>query len=118
MRKIRLELDYLRKILLKIDSIDKFEPITNEELVDGDTPINKVNAYLDLLIEEELIKSDKIEYIDGSKSYSIKYITLKGQAFIDTIKNNNFWQKHKEKIIEAGISSLPKIIMKIIKCVI
>lgn len=113
---MKLDLDYLRKLLLKIDSFDTFEPITNNDLTDNDNPINKVNAYLDLLIEEELINAECTNYINGSKNYKIKYITLKGQTFADTIKNPNFWQKYKEKIVSAGITSLPKIIMEIIKC--
>lgn len=113
---MRLDLDFLRNLLLKIDSFDTFEPITNDDLIDNDTPINKINAYLDLLIEEDLINAERITYINGNKSYKIKYITLKGQTFTDTIKNPNFWQKHKEKIISAGIASLPKIIMEIVKC--
>lgn len=112
---MRLDIDFVRNLLLKIDSFDTYNPITNYDLTDDDTPINKINAYLSLLVEEELISAECKTYIDGSQTYRIKYITLKGQNFIDTIKNNCSWGKYKEKIISAGISSLPKIVEFILK---
>ena len=112
---MRLDLDFIRNLLIKIDSFDTYNPITNYDLTDDDTPINKINTYLSLLVEEELISAKSETYIDGSQIYKIKYITLKGQTFIDTVKNNCFWKKYKEKIICMGISSLPKIIEFILK---
>lgn len=107
---MRLDLDFIRSLLIKIDSFDTYNPITNYDLTDDDTPINKINTYLSLLVEEELISAEYETYVNGSQSYRIKYVTFKGQSFIDKIKNNCLWEKYKEKIISAGISSLSEII--------
>ena len=111
---MRIEPDFIRKLLLKIDSWESFNPVTNKDLADNDTPINKVNIYLDFLMEEELINAKKTEYIGGTKLYQIRYLTLKGQKFVDIIKPPTIWEKHKETIISAGISSLSEIISMII----
>jgi hypothetical protein len=112
---MRLDLDFIRKLLLKIDEFKTFEPITNKDLIDNDTPINQVNAYLDLLIEEELISAKRTAYLDGNKLFQINYLTIKGQKFVDVIKTQSFWEKHKQTILSAGILSLQEIILTTIK---
>lgn len=112
---MRLDLDFIRSLLIKIDSFDTYNPITNYDLTDDDTPINKINTYLSLLVEEELISAEYETYVNGNQSYRIKYVTLKGQHVIDKIKDEHLWGEYQEKIICMGISSLPKIIEFILK---
>lgn len=108
---MKLDLDFLRELLIKIEDWESYEKImTNKDLVDSDTPIAKVNYYLDLFIAEKLIEAKKTVYIDGTKNYEIERISFLGSNFLNPIKNKNFWQKHKEAIINTGISSLPHII--------
>lgn len=112
---MRLDLDFIRNLLIKIDSFDTYNPITNYDLTDDDTPINKINTYLSLLVEEELISAEYETYVNGSQSYRIKYVTFKGQIFINKIKNNCLWEKYKGKITSSEISSLSGIIEFILK---
>lgn len=112
---MRLDLDFIRNLLIKIDSFDTYNPITNYDLTDDDTPINKINTYLSLLVEEELIGAECETYVNGNQSYRIKHVTFKGQIFIDKIKDEHTWREYQEKIMRMGISSLPKIIEFILK---
>lgn len=104
---MRLDLNFLRKLLLKIDNLDTFDPITTQDLTDNDTPINKVNAYLDILGNEDLIEVFEDE---TEENYIVKYITLKGQALIDKIKNKNSFEMFLEHILDNEIYSLKGII--------
>lgn len=104
---MRLDLNFLRKLLLKIDNLDTFDPITTQDLTDNDTPINKVNAYLDILGNEDLIEIFENE---TEENYTVKYITLRGQALIDKIKNKNSFEMFLEHILDDGMYSLKSII--------
>lgn len=108
---MRLDLNFLWNLLLKIDSFGTFEPITNYNLIDDDTPINKVNAYLDILGDEDLI--EVVEY-ESDATYKIKYITIKGQALIDKVKTQSAFQRYIENMADENIYSLNRIIESII----
>jgi hypothetical protein len=109
-----LDLDFARELILKIDAWQPYEPQTNRDLTDSDTPIGKINAYLDLFVEEQLISAKKTTYIDGSISYQIKYLTFKGKQFALGVANPNLWGKYKEQIVKTGLSFFGDIVMRII----
>lgn len=111
---MKLDLDFLRKMLLTIDAWESFKPMENADFINADTPINKIDAYLDLMCEEELICARSKIWINGSKTYKIKYLTLKGEKFVNAVKNPNLWKKQKNSIVEKGISFLGDVISKII----
>lgn len=115
---MRLDLDFLRNLLLKIDSFDTFGNISSEELVDDNTTISKINAYLDILTEEDLIEtmveiSEDLSELEKEICY-VKYITLKGQRLIDNIKNKTYFDNYIRNAINNHVYSLSRIIEYII----
>ena len=109
-----INFDFARNLILKISSYEGFDALTDEDLLDENTPVAKVQAYLDLFIEEELISAKVKTWLDGSKAYEVRYVTLKGKRFSDSLKNPNFWQKYKKKIAQKGINFFADFVEKII----
>ena len=109
-----INFDFARNLILKISSYEGFDALTDEDLLNENTPIAKVQAYLDLFIEEELISAKVKTWLDGSKTYEIRYVTPKGKHFSDSLKNPNFWQKYKKKITQKGINFFTDFVEKTI----
>lgn len=109
-----LDLEFIREIILKIRSWSSYEPMSNYDLIDENTSISKVNFYLDLLMDEQLICANKATYINGQKNYRIMYLTFKGESLCNLISNEYFWKRCKKEILSKGLSFFGDIVMKII----
>lgn len=93
--------DVIRDILLKVEELEPDKKLTTQDF--DEQIINKINYHIDLLDKEGLIKAiiarDETESI---VKFALLNLTWDGHEFLDSIRDDDIWNKTKSKVIEKG----------------
>lgn len=119
---MRLNHDYVRDILLFIESELEYENNQHKELMfgkllahDNFTKCDKDELLyaLELLIQEEYINCARIPYfVRGNlMSADIIGLTWKGHELLDNVRNDTVWNAVKQKSMKFGKFSLTTLAM-------
>lgn len=104
---MKRDMDLIRYIMISLEEEMKAGNIYFADNIDftkfsNDIGKNIINEHLMLLLENEFIDAS----FTGSKffpnAFAIKRITNKGHDFIDALRNDNIWNKVKEKATSVG----------------
>lgn len=91
--------DIIRELLLKAEELEPDKTISSK---DYDTSrIHIINYHTKLLYESGMIDAIDCCTNDGD-SYFINSLTWEGHDFLDSIRNDDIWNKTKSKVIEKG----------------
>lgn len=119
---MRLNHDYVRDILLFIESELEYENNQHKELMfgkllthDNFTKYDKdeLTYALELLIQEEYINCAKVPYFykGNLMSADIIGLTWKGHELLDNVRNDTVWNAVKQKSMKFGKFSLTTLAM-------
>ena len=115
---MEIDVELMREIMLEIEDKISWDGLRSQIKIDGHSE-EEINYYLQILLDEGLIKAECIPYIGGGKCFLIKHITLLGNEFIANTKDPSKWDKVKNGIMpvvkKVTISAIPKVIDLIIK---
>lgn len=104
---LKRDLDLLRGILLKIESLDSSCEIirlqTFRELCDDDVILS---LHIQLLVDAGFIEvSDPFYADDTVQDFVINRITFVGYDYLDTVRDESVWNEIKQKLISIGKSA-------------
>ena len=104
---MKRDLDLLRSILLKIESLDSSCEIirlqTFRELCDDDVILS---LHIQLLVDAGFIEASDPFYADDTvQDFVINRITFAGYDYLDTVRDESVWNEIKQKLISIGKSA-------------
>lgn len=101
---LKLNYDLIRLLLLKIEDItDGFSEIYNKNIV------KLFPNYSEIIILYHLKYLDDAGYIERYRHNVIIDITPTGREYLNSVRNQDIWNKTKQKIQSFGDVSLPII---------
>ena len=108
---MKRDIDLLRAILLHVEAIgNPDEPLIHSLSVEGQDQA-QVNEHIKILIESGYLEGE-IKYSTNNRILltAIRGLTPKAYDFLDNIRNNELWQRIRERIASTtGTASLPII---------
>ncbi len=104
---MKRDMDLIRYIMISLEEEMKAGNIYFADNIDftkfsNDIGKNIINEHLMLLLENEFIEAVYAGNKISPSAFAIKRITNKGHDFIDALRNDNVWNKVKEKATSVG----------------
>lgn len=104
---MKRDMDLIRYIMICLEEEMNAGSIYIADNIDftkfsNDVTKNIVNEHLMLLLENEFIDASFAGSKFSPSTFAIKRITNKGHDFIDALRNDNVWNKVKEKATSVG----------------
>ena len=101
---MKLDLDLMRKILLRIEEKPEVPPRTLciEDFLDlCDNPY-VLSLHISLLNDGGFIEVMNETYVGDLKDFAIVRLTLKGYSYLDAVRNAKVWKSVKDRISSFG----------------
>ena len=113
---MKRDLDLLREMMLKIESLNGSEhQICIEDFFDICDDARTISLHMELLLDEKFIEILKgSEYWDDyyqALNFSITRLTMAGYDYLDAVRNPSVWKKTKEAIT-AKAGSAPLVVIE------
>lgn len=99
---MKRDMELIREILIKVENFEIHQP--QEIEIEGYSS-QQINYHIKMLAQIGFIKAHDFSSFDG-ELWLPKELTWNGHEFIDSIRNDNVWQKIKEKL-GSDVSTLP-----------
>ena len=102
---MKRDMDYVRDILLKIESLDapRLKDLMNST---SDEEYEKLSEHLSLLIDQAGFLTGIKAHTYGGKNWLNIRLTWTGHEYLDNIRDPEIWQKTKEGAQKVGGFSL------------
>jgi hypothetical protein len=97
------DFDLIRLILKDIQATPAGRRYTSIENLSAYDPA-VVCGHIDLLIDAGLVKGKVTKMFRGADAILVSGLTWKGYDFLEAAKDDNLWNKAKEKVIKPGVS--------------
>lgn len=95
--------ELFRKILLRIEELCPSErKVTSRQFSDLCPDSLKLRYHIRLLIDAGFIEAYSIPMIKIGEDYCIEYLTLKGNAFLASIRDDQVWHRFLNRISGVG----------------
>lgn len=109
---MKLNYDCIRYILLTIEESDS-DRILASNLANNEFDAKTILYHIECLLDVNYLDVSKpIQTLDTTyKDYFIYRITMQGHQFLDSIRDNNIWNKTKTTAKEVGATTLKSILM-------
>lgn len=106
---MKRDLDLIRDILLKIESMDK-KVITIADLgATTQDEFNRIGFHIRLLMDCNYVEAIDVR-TKQEEAYVVKRITSSGYDYLDSIRDNNVWNETKNKLESVGSSASLEIV--------
>ena len=104
---MKRNLDLIRHILLVTENSEN-ERLSSEDYTTSDFSIDAVTYHLNLLVDEDLIKTQEFHPINSMLPlHFVMRLSSKGHDFLDSIRDDKIFNKTKKKMLEvAGNTTL------------
>ena len=99
---MKRNLDLIKHILLVREESNN-EVLENEDFVTDNFDYEAVSYHIALLIDEDYIKTQPIPTLSSAScQYLVFRLTSKGHDFLDSIRDENIFNKAKSKLADIG----------------
>lgn len=106
LKKLKRDMELVRKILFKIEEVFEYAPISTREIqIDGYTD-DQIGYHLRILADARLI-----DIIDANTKQSgmftcfVRGITWEGHEFLDAVRDEGVWNHTKKALLPIGSAS-------------
>ncbi|WP_196598595.1 DUF2513 domain-containing protein [Pectinatus frisingensis] len=107
---MRRDLDLIREMLIKIELADSNKrKITSEYFSSLSDNENKIIFHIELLIDAGFIEAVEIPMMKIS-DFCIKRLTFDGCDYLDSIRDENIWEKTKNKLKLVGSAASLEVV--------
>ncbi|MFR7638463.1 MAG: DUF2513 domain-containing protein [Allobaculum sp.] len=100
---MKLDLDLIREIMLKLEAKENYGEVLNREVQIPNHSTEEVAYHCDLLHQRNLVSSYSVKYADNQIYYfKVGDLTWEGHEYLETVREKTRWDKIKKMITEKG----------------